>query len=207
MEKISKDTDSKEKLGTSNKMVFDTFKLTISNLIDATKNYLVYDMTNFINNIDRWILNQKSENTTKYKRGTIVFLDLGSQNFRYEPSYAHPCVVLVNRKNTILVVPSSSKKFGRGFADIIDVGKSNGFSKNTGIQSESFRWVHKNRVISIVGKVDNNVLNELDSRILKMIPTYKLEIKKLNTHINELEDKLKKLEAKSSEIDIKDTKE
>lgn len=207
MEKISKDVDSKEKLGTLNRTVFDTYKLTILNLIEFTREFFVYDMTNLINNIDRWILNQKSENHTKYKRGTIVFLDLGSQNFRYEPSYAHPCVVLANRKDTILIVPSSSKKYGKGFPEIIDAGKNNGFSKNTGIQSESYRWVNKNRVISVVGKVDNDILNEMDKRVLKTVPTYKLEIEKLKVNIIELQEKLKKAEIELEKLDSSKNKE
>lgn len=167
---IAKSVDSKKDLGETNKVVFDTFKLTLLNLEEVVKKYYVYDMAHWINNIDRWIKNLTSINKTQYTRGSIVILDLGSQNFRYEPSYAHPCVVIFDRQYTILVAPSSSKKFGKGFPEIIDAGQKDGFSSNTGVQIESFRWVNKNRVISVVGKVNNDLLNEMDRRMLFLIP-------------------------------------
>ncbi len=200
MERMAKSTDAKAKPGSSNKTVFDTFKLTMLNLVEITKDYFVYDMINFINNIDRWIKNQVSENTTKYERGAIVFLDLGSLNFKYEPSYTHPCIVLENRKHTILIVPSSSKKFGKGFPDIIDATKNDGFSNNTGIQIESYRWVHKNRVISVVGRVSSGILDEIDKRILEMVPTYKLKVNQLNAQVKDLENKLQEANTKIAQL-------
>jgi len=201
IEKISKDLDAKKKAGKTNKIVFDTFKLSILNLIENIEDYLVYDMAHWINNVDRWIKNNSSRNTTKYKRGTIAILDLGSQNFRYEPSYSHPCVILVNKEDHILVVPCSSKKFGKGYSDVIDADKTNGFSSNTGVQIESYRWVNKNRVISVVGNVDNLLLNKIDDWILQTIPSHKLEISKLQSEIEELKRKLCEANNSTSEND------
>ena len=77
--------------------------------------------------------------------------------------------MIKNRKTKILVAPCSSKKFGRGFTDIIDARVSDGFAKNTGIQIEEFRWVNKNRVISKVGKVSPRILEEINKAKLKAL--------------------------------------
>lgn len=83
----------------NNTTVFDAVKLVFVNLIDEITKLPVYNAAHWVCNIDRWIDNLNSENTTTYSRGEIVFLDLGAQNFKYEPSYTHACIILASRKN------------------------------------------------------------------------------------------------------------
>ena len=101
----SKTTNAKD-----NQPTFDMLKLTFSNLIEFMVQSKTYHAGQWINYIDRWLRNNAHNNTATYKRGEIIFLDLGAQNFAHEPSYCHACIVLKNRYNSILVVPCSSKK-------------------------------------------------------------------------------------------------
>ena len=55
-------------------------------------------MAHWINNTDRWLHNRTYVNTTGYKRGSILMVDLGATNYRFEPSFTHPCVVLAEMK-------------------------------------------------------------------------------------------------------------
>lgn len=180
-----------------NHKVFDAVKLVFLNLVDEILKFKVYDAAHWACNIDRWIDNLNTDNRITYKRGEIVFLDLGAQNFGHEPSYTHACIVLQNRNNSILVVPCSTKKYGKGYSDIIDATPSDGFMKNTGIQSESFRWVSKNRVVSRPGnQVTPSILDKLDEVLVSFAPSNKKTITQMRQEISDLKDKVSELQSK-----------
>lgn len=187
----TKQPDSKNRNANTDNFVYDSFKLSIANVIDTLKDLSIYDMAQWINNIDRWIKNKTMENTKTYGRGCIVFLDLGAQNFRYEPSYTHPGVIIAENKNMVLIVPCSSKKYGKNLPGIIDATPLDGFGSNTGVQVDCLRWVHKNRIISAVGRAKGTILNKIDQHILDLIPTYKKEISNLNAEISALKEQVK----------------
>lgn len=193
IEDTAKIANAKLDKGNSDTDVFDTFKLAVCNIIEIQSALSKYDMCSWIAYADRWINNQSNENTRSYGRGAIVYADLGAQNFRYEPSYSHPCIILKEKRNTVLIVPCSSKKYGKGYSDIIDASAADGFSVNTGVQVHSFRWVHKNRIISAAGRVSGGLLDKIDMEMLKLIPTYKLEVNKLNAKIESLQQEIEKL--------------
>lgn len=173
----------------------DAVKLLFVNIIDEIMKLPVYNAAHWVCNMDRWIDNLQSDNKTTYQRGEIVFLDLGAQNFKYEPSYTHACIVLANRSKSILIVPCSTKKFQSGYRDIIDATPANGFMRNTGIQSESFRWVNKNRVVSRTGKrVSSDILDRLDHVLVSFAPSHSREISRLNGEIQRLNQKIAGLE-------------
>lgn len=207
MDMTTKLKNSKSTLGKKNIDLSKVFKSTIWNLIDQVGEFTVYEMSHWNNNVDRWLRNRSYLNQKDYKRGEILFIDLGAHNFKYEPSFSHPCIVLQQRTRSILIVPCSTKKFGKGYREIINAYaplNKDGFTQNTGIQIEDFRWVSKNRVISKVGKTSSRVLNEIDKRLLELIPTYKKksvkfkgESKKnidLTNENNELKNKISSLE-------------
>lgn len=193
IENTAKTANAKMDKGNSDANVFDIFKLSICNIIEIQSALSKYDMCSWIAYADRWINNQSNENTRSYGRGAIVYADLGAQNFRYEPSYSHPCIILKEKRNTVLIVPCSSKKYGKGYSDIIDASAVDGFSVNTGVQVHSFRWVHKNRIISAAGRVSGGLLDKIDMEMLKLIPTYKLEVNKLNAKIESLQQEIERL--------------
>lgn len=183
----TKNINSKSEFIESDRECEDLFKNSIWNIIDTVKKFDIYELSQWINFTDRWIHNRNANNVATYQRGEIIYADLGAENFRFEPSFTHPCVVIKNRKTKILVAPCSSKKFGRGFTDIIDARVSDGFAKNTGIQIEEFRWVNKNRVISKVGKVSPRILEEINKHMLALVPSYKREKAKLKALSEEKE--------------------
>lgn len=191
----TRSADAKRQRLHDNSTVLDAVKLLFVNIIDEIMKLPVYNAAHWVCNMDRWIDNLQSDNKTTYQRGEIVFLDLGAQNFKYEPSYTHACIVLANRSKSILIVPCSTKKFRSGYRDIIDATPANGFMKNTGIQSESFRWVNKNRVVSRTGKrVSSDILDRLDHVLVSFAPSHSREISRLNGEIQRLNQKIADLE-------------
>lgn len=191
----TRSADAKRQRLHDNSTVLDAVKLLFVNIIDEIMKLPVYNAAHWVCNMDRWIDNLQSDNKTTYQRGEIVFLDLGAQNFKYEPSYTHACIVLANRSKSILIVPCSTKKFRSGYRDIIDATPANGFMRNTGIQSESFRWVNKNRVVSRTGKrVSSDILDRLDHVLVSFAPSHSREISRLNGEIQRLNQKIAGLE-------------
>lgn len=191
----TRSADAKRQRLHDNSTVLDAVKLLFVNIIDEIMKLPVYNAAHWVCDMDRWIDNLQSDNKTTYQRGEIVFLDLGAQNFKYEPSYTHACIVLANRSKSILIVPCSTKKFRSGYRDIIDATPANGFMRNTGIQSESFRWVNKNRVVSRTGKrVSSDILDRLDHVLVSFAPSHSREISRLNGEIQRLNQKIADLE-------------
>ena len=205
MDVQAKTPNAKTDSVSTNSTVFDAVKLSFANLIDTIAKLHVYDAAHWVCNIDRWHHNLSSaKNTTTYKRGEIVFLDLGAQNYQHEPSYTHACIVLANRATSILIVPCSTKKYGKGFKDIIDATTSDGFLRDTGIQSESFRWVSKNRVVSSSrNRVSARVLDELDKVFLSFAPSQKIELANRNSRISQLEQDLENTKQACAEAEEK----
>ena len=201
LETQSRQPNAKAQPLTANSTVFDYVKLALVNLAETITGLHIYDGAHWASNIDRWQKNLTSDNRTTYKRGTIVFLDLGSQNFKYEPSYTHACIILAERRNSILVVPCSTKKYQSGYPEIIDATTADGFSRDTGIQSESFRWVSKNRVVSSTGKkVSASILDQLDNVLLSFAPSIKLKITKLEADVQTLTTDKESLEEENEDL-------
>lgn len=201
LETQSRQPNAKTQPLTANSTVFDYVKLALVNLAETITGLHIYDGAHWASNIDRWQKNLTSDNRTTYKRGTIVFLDLGSQNFKYEPSYTHACIILAERRNSILVVPCSTKKYQSGYPEIIDATTADGFSRDTGIQSESFRWVSKNRVVSSTGKkVSASILDQLDNVLLSFAPSIKLKITKLEADVQTLTTDKESLEEENEDL-------
>lgn len=207
----TKIANAKSNSGKSVPRLYQVFKKKIWNLIDITSEFSSYEMAHWINNTDRWLHNKNNENLKYYKRSLIVNVDLGASNFKFEPSFVHPCIVLQNRRNSILIVPCSSKKYGKGFREIIDATRADGFVKDTGVQMESIRWVHKNRIVSSFGQASSGLMNKIDDYQLKNIPTYKkekaifdgqiAELIKKDVEIEQLKQQVKELEEQLQTVD------
>lgn len=110
VDSITQSPNSKSTKGIENLTLYQIYASLLTNLSDNTKEFSTYEMAHWINHTDRWLHNRTQSNTTGYKRGSILYIDLGATNYRFEPSFTHPCVVLAENKNFILVVPCSSKK-------------------------------------------------------------------------------------------------
>lgn len=204
LNKASKEKDSKSAPLKRSKSVFDIVKLSFSNIIETVLDFKLYHASHWGLYIDNWINSLKHKNTTEYHRGDIIYVDLGAQNFGYEPSYPHTCIVLANRRNSVLIVPCSTKKYGSKIKEIIDVTVDDGFRHNSGVQSECFRWVDKTRVLyNTEHKTSDKVLKKLDNVLLSLAPTVKDEIRELKLEIEELKIELSEL--KEKDIGVRDT--
>ncbi len=191
VESLSKQQNSKQTHGLTDPVLYPLFSLTHTNFTDTLRSLSTYEMAHWINYSDRWLRNRiNKSNTIGYKRGTILFVDLGSGNFGHEPSFTHPAIVLAQTKESILIVPCSSKKYGKGFPEIIDATPNEGFATNTGIQTNSFRWISKNRVLSVIGTTSSCILDKIDEKLLKLIPSHnkKLFEKEVQLQKSELEN-------------------
>lgn len=168
---------------------------------DFLKGFSTYEMAHWTNFSDRWISNRNSElNNIGYNRGTILFVDLGASNFGHEPSFTHPAIVLDQNRDSLLIVPCSSKKFGKGFPEIVDATPSDGFSSNTGIQTNSIRWISKNRVISSISSTNSIILNKIDLLLLRSIPSHKKIVLDKENTIHILEQEKKRLEVENRNL-------
>lgn len=181
---ITKQSDAKVKPGRDNPVLYRLHAASLTNMIDLIRNFSEYEMAHFINNNERWIANRGKNTSTAFKRGDILMIDLGAHNFRNEPSFPHPCIVLHQNFSTLLIVPCSSKKYGTGYAEIVDATISDGFRVNTGIQTSSYRWVNKNRVMNRMGTASSRVMKEIDSKLLTPIPSHRLMINQKKHELN-----------------------
>lgn len=200
---LSKQPNSKTLLGQHDMNLYPIYIHSLANFSDLSRNYSTYEMAHWTNYADRFCnsKNSISQNTTGYKRGTILFVDLGAGNFGHEPSYTHPAVVLQQNKHSILIAPCSSKKYNRGIPTIIDATTADGFSINTGIQTDSIRWISKDRVISIHGSVSSKILDSIDALLLNAIPSHKKEIRKKDNIISQLENEKASLETEKAQLE------
>ena len=211
---IIKGVDSKKNRGKTNSSLYSLYAQSMFNYNDIISEESEYSMGSWIEHTDRWLHNRLNPNKTKYGRVTIAMIDLGATNFGSEPSYLHPAVIIAENTYFVLIVPASTQKYGKGYGDIIDATSADGFIHNTGVQSKSYRWVSKSRIESIVGKASSRLLDEIDTSMLKDIPSYKkevakykAEIKKLTDENNELKDKISghDNEIKSVKSELTDT--
>ena len=194
VESLSKQQNSKQTNGHKDSILYPLFSYAHTNFTDTLRNLSTYEMAHWINYSDRWLGNRTAKsNTLGYKRGTILFVDLGSGNFGHEPSFTHPAIVLAQTKESILIVPCSSKKYGKGFPEIVDATPDDGFSTNTGIQTRSLRWISKNRVLSIIGNTSSSTLDKIDEELLTIIPSHQKKLLEKENLINKLEAENKSL--------------
>ncbi len=201
VDNLSKQLDSKRTAGKNDTALYPIFAHSLINTNDVLKEFTTYEMAHWTNNTDRWLSNRATVNTTGYARGTIIFADLGATNFKYEPSFTHPCVVLDQNRNFILVVPCSSKKYGKGYPEIVDATPADGFSCNTGIQTDGLRWISKNRVISTIGTTSTRILNCVDTLILKSVPLHKKQLIEKDKEIETMKNERAALETEKKELE------
>lgn len=114
---ISKEINSKQNQGKSHSRLYSFFSNAIINLYDTVSNFSVYELANWISHSDKWLRNRNTRDNTKgYKRGSIIFVDLGAENYGHEPSYTHPAVVLDETKMSVFYCSMQFKKIWLRFS-------------------------------------------------------------------------------------------
>lgn len=87
------------------------------------------------------------ENHTRYRRGRIVYADLGAFNIGSETSYRHPCLILYEGRNWALIAPMTSKKYGDPIALHYDLPTSYRFDTPTTLQLDAIKVIDKRRIL------------------------------------------------------------
>ncbi|MBA2943500.1 type II toxin-antitoxin system PemK/MazF family toxin [Paenibacillus sp. CGMCC 1.16610] len=199
-----KEPEAKKLKGMDNNVISEQWKLKMWNIVDKVQELSVYNMGQWVIFHDRWLKNLSGpENQKKYKNGDIVMADLGAVNFKYEPQYEHPCIVLVNDFTSVFVVPCSSKKYGQNFPDIIDATPKDGFQLNTGIQMNAARWINKNRITQSNGQITNPVLmRTIEEYILVQFPTYQQLLVDQAQNVAQLQVSIHDLQTQKESLEI-----
>lgn len=178
---------AKSSPGRSEPAVFDEYKKMTWNLIEVVGELDVYNMGQWVKHVDKWSDTRGKTHTPKYHRADILMVDFGAMNYGFEFSYEHPCVVLVERKHQLLVVPGSTKKFNSGHPEHLDAYPSDGFQRNTGLLLEAARWVHKNRVVSNTGrKASQRIIDAIEQHNLSYNSMHRKAIEEKNKEIRQL---------------------
>ena len=88
-----------------------------------------------------------AENHTRYKRGRVVYADLGAFNIGSETSYRHPCLILYEGRNWALVAPMTSKKYGDPVVLHYDLSLHYPFDTPTTLQLDAIKVIDKRRIL------------------------------------------------------------
>jgi mRNA-degrading endonuclease toxin of MazEF toxin-antitoxin module len=185
MEKISKKkveeiykglSECKMTKGSEVESLKSVYEKAIHNFLDYLSSLSAYEMAQAINSITHFIEDKTQERKPKdFERGDIIIVDYGFMNFGFEFSFPHPSVVLSATKNYLFVAPCTTKKFGRGFSDVLDSYIEDGFQENTGVLLDGVRWISKNRAIEKIGCASYRVLRKIEEFTLNHMLTYTFE--------------------------------
>lgn len=211
LEPLVRDDRNKRTPAISIAYLMKELKMFILDLYSELKTLSVYDLAQWLLCSSNWISNYKSTNRRPYSRGDIILVNLGSSNFGFEASYEHPCVVLFNGPDFIIVVPGSTGKYKKNSGFIFNCIQ--GFRNPTGIQLDQIRYISKSRVTSgVLGNVGPTTLNYMNDFILiNYCGTKDFEIQKtlsdlINTHREQLANKDKEIEDLKNRLDQLETK-
>lgn len=175
VEHLFKSTENNKVVkGRDDKQLFDMYNQTMEKLWNYLSNLDAFEMGHAINSISHFLDDkQKTPIDSSYQRGSIILVDFGCTNFGYEFSYLHPAVVLAQSRYHVFLAPCSSKKFGKGYPDVLDAFQKDGFEENTGVILTGMRWCSKNRIIFKMSTASNSLLRKLDQFQLSKIPLNK----------------------------------
>jgi mRNA-degrading endonuclease toxin of MazEF toxin-antitoxin module len=87
------------------------------------------------------------ENHVRYRRGRIVYADLGAFNIGSETSYRHPCLILYEGRNWALIAPMTSKKYGDPVQLHYDLPLTYPFDSPTTLQLDAIKVIDKRRIL------------------------------------------------------------
>jgi len=129
-----------------------------------------YEISSIVRSFSTWYDNKDIEPKKSIAlQREVHYVDLGAFNLKYEEGYIHPCLIVKRYRNSVIVIPGSTKKYGRVDDLIFDVQAQNGFKENTGLLLDQIRCVSTTRLISKLkyGKVSSEVFSEIMEKFMQ----------------------------------------
>lgn len=170
-----------------------------------------YEIASTIRSFSTWYSNKDKEPDKRHVSSyrDVYYVDLGAYNLKYESGFIHPCIVIRRYDGNALVVPCSSKKYGKDDELIFDIDKGGAFRENTGALLDQVRNVSVTRFKGKMGRVSTEVFDNLLEQLFKKyfckkhfdFESLKIKNQKLEQQVNELQEKLNKLEEQSNNKD------
>ena len=183
---------------------------TMNNIFTEKSN--AYELSNTMKSFSFWFSKRDSEpNYFPVQPGQVYYVDLGAYNLKYETGFIHSCLILKQCSTMILIVPGSTKKYGKKIFLIEDINAGDGFKENTGILIDQMRFVSITRIRGkLLGTVHPDTLERVEKKIFQnSFPRHfqkfsKLEMdnKKYLEQINEKNENINDLEINIKEKEL-----
>ena len=193
--------DNKRVKASSCPQLLGYYQEVIKHFNEKMENESVYNLSQIINGIDHLLENKELKPFGgDCPRGSILLVDCGFDNFGYEFSYIHPCVVLAQTHYNIYIAPCSSKKYNTNHPEILNVDSSDGFSCNTAIIMNAIRWCAKDRAVAILGTTTKKVLDDIETYLLEHNHKFKNMMKENSRYIDKLEKEIHQLRQQMNDL-------
>lgn len=180
---IANDSTSRSKFAKDTSPVLFSYLQLMSNLIYAGERFTESEMAMIVASLNSWVTKKEISVDRLYGVGKSVQMEWGT-NFSPELSYKHPAVIIEEWKNTVLVIPSTSKpaKVEEAFHPIDNpdgkwyyrkVGTAEGFAHDCALILNNAKIMSKARIISVSGSIigdlsdENNVFREVRKTMIK----------------------------------------
>lgn len=159
-----------------------------------------YEVASNIRSFSTWYLNKDIEPNKRHiaKHRDVYYVDLGSFNLKYESGFIHPCIIIRRYGSNVLVIPCSSKKYGKQDDLIFDIPKGDVFRDNTGALLDQVRNISITRLKSKIGQVSEDIFDNLINQLVRKyfckhynnFENLKIKSEKLRNQVNMLHDEI-----------------
>ena len=124
---------------------FIEFEVLNRKLLNSTS---AYELANSLKSYKFWYDKRNVEPNINFKPKPrdVYYVDLGAFKIKYEEGFIHPCLIIKTYGDKALVVPGSTKKFGKDGFLIEDVVAGDGFVSDTGLLMDQIRCVSTTRI-------------------------------------------------------------
>lgn len=170
LKKYCEDVTKKQVPATEEPEVVTEFLKYIQMQNEFMKTASAYEISSILRSFSTWFDNKDSEPKSSFaSQREVHYIDLGGFNLKYEEGYIHPCLVIKRYRNSVIVIPGSTKKFGLSNDLIFDIHAGNGFKEDTGLLLDQIRCVSTTRLISKLryGKVSTEVFSDVMDKFME----------------------------------------
>lgn len=170
----SNSNDCKHTHSFENGIVSKSFLALFNKMINKVSNMTEYETGLFIQSFDKWLdrkdIVNRAENDIKIEVGDICMADWNI-NYNPELSYMHPCLVVEDINNMILVIPVSGQQEKidiayhpdsnpEGDKNYRKVTIADGFLKDSVLFISEIKVISKSRIVNKIGRLTCDLLDE-----------------------------------------------